>query len=191
MNDTPEFEKESKAKLQWYIENFPSPHPFFKPAMAALEKERGGRGEFATYGPTCCPHPRQQRREFKPRITGGYHRHTDRSHHPGIQRTIEANREDCRSEWALLNKPTAHVTAQTVCREVDTLRAALVLLYGKCPNTVDTRPLRDAIEKLDETRNHRFGNLIGSQTEIDHVSELMEAALRAVASMVPDAVGNP
>lgn len=39
MDNMPDFENESRVKLRWYIENFPSPHPFFKPAMAALEKK--------------------------------------------------------------------------------------------------------------------------------------------------------
>jgi len=39
MENMPDFEKESRAKLRWYIDNFPSPHPFFGPAMAALGKK--------------------------------------------------------------------------------------------------------------------------------------------------------
>jgi len=88
-------------------------------------------------------------------------------------------------EWSLLNKPGKRVAPQQICKQVDELRGGLAILYGKCPNAVDSRPLRDAIEKLEETRDHRVGNLIGSQMELDQVCGLMEAALAKVREMVP------
>jgi hypothetical protein len=48
--------------------------------------------------------------------------------------------------------------------------------------------LRDAVEKLDETKNHRLGNLIGSQAEGDKVAALMEQAISMAASMVDEEV---
>lgn len=39
MDETPDFTKKSKAELRWIIEQYPSPHRFFKPAMAALAQK--------------------------------------------------------------------------------------------------------------------------------------------------------
>ena len=190
MDDMPDFENESTVKLRWYIENFPSPHPFFKPAMAALEKKEAE--EDSRRANQSAIHIRDsnvanlnvgsQVGAIAAQTTG----HT----------TIEFN-EQLRQmvriadlEWSLLNKPGNRVAPQMLCKQVDGLRVALAILYGKCPNAVDSQPLRDAIEKLDATRNHRVGNLIGSQSEADQVSELMEAALTAVRAMIPDTVGR-
>ncbi len=188
MGDMPDFENESKEKLRWYVENFPSPHHFFKQAKTALEKKEAEEDSQRANSPAIHIHDSNVGNLNLGSQVGTIATLTPRT----TTEFTEQLRQIVRIadlEWSLPNKPTAHVTAQMVCREVDALRAALALLYGKCPNTVDSQPLRDAIEKLDETRNHRFGNLIGSQTEMDRVSELMETALRAVATMVPDAVG--
>jgi len=39
LDDMPDFANLSKIRLRWFIDNFPSPHPFFQPAMATLEKK--------------------------------------------------------------------------------------------------------------------------------------------------------
>lgn len=43
----PNFAKESKSKLHWYVENYPSPHPFFQPAMDALEQKEAEEAALA------------------------------------------------------------------------------------------------------------------------------------------------
>jgi hypothetical protein len=184
MDEMPDFENLSEVRLRWYIEQFPSPHPFFGAAMAALEvkeaeaKLRGAGtpaihiqnssvanlnlgsqvGEIAAHaiGPTAVDFNEYLRQMF--RIAD--------------------------LEWSLLNKPGKSVTPQTICKQVDELRGGLAILYGKCPSAVDSQPLRDAIEKLDETRDYRLGNLIGSQREADRVCELMEGALATVRAML-------
>jgi hypothetical protein len=190
MDDMPDFASGSKEKLRWYIENFPSPHPFFAPAMAALEEKEAEEnkhtmnqagihietsnigivnlgsqvGEIAAHaiGPTAVEFQEYLRQMF---------------------RVAEL-------EWSLLNKPGKRVTAQMVCKQVDDLRAALAMLYGKCPNGVDSQPLRDAIEKLDETKEYRLGPLIGSQQMMNKVCELMDAALAGIRAMVSEVVGG-
>jgi hypothetical protein len=89
-------------------------------------------------------------------------------------------------EWSLLNKPERRITPQMICKQVDEFRAALARLYSRCPTALDARPLRDAIEQLDATREHRLGNNIGGKPEADKVCEKMEAALAAVRAMVSD-----
>jgi hypothetical protein len=186
VGDMPDFEKESKTKLRWYIKNFPSPHPFFGPAMAALEKKEAEE-ELRRANPPAI-HIRDsnvanlnlgsQVGAIAAEATGNT-----------TAEFVEHLRQVVRIadlEWSLLNKPGKWVTAQMVCNEVDQLRAALALLYGKCPTGVDSLPLRDAVEKLDKTKDHRIGNLIGSQQEADKVCELMSSALVAVRAMVPE-----
>lgn len=187
MNVIPDFENESTIKLRWYIDNFPSPHPFFKRAMAALEKkeaeEKMQRGQ-----PTIHIQDSNVANLNLGSQIGAIAAQTSGSTTNEFNEHLRQIVRIADLEWSLLNKSGSHVTPQIICKQVDDLRAALALLYGKCPSTLGSQPLRSAIEKLDETKKHRFGNLIGSQTEGDHVCQLMEAALSIVAEMVPSAV---
>src|ERR1700751_491100 len=124
MDDMPEFEKESKTKLQWYIENFPSPHPFFKPAMAALErKEAEEENSRRTRQPAVHIHDSNVGNLNLGSQVGTIATltaHTTPEFNEQLRQIVRI----ADLEWSLLNKPTAHVTAQIVCKEVDTLRAA-------------------------------------------------------------------
>jgi hypothetical protein len=186
MDDMPDFENESKVKLHWYIANFPSPHHFFKPAMAALEKKEAEENSQRAAQPAI-------------QISGGNVANVNLGSQVG---TIAAHATSytaaefndqirqvlriAKLEWSLLEHGKT-VTDQVVCKRVDELRAALVLLYGKCPRGTNAEPLRAAIENLDRTKEHRFGNRIGSRNSVDEVCRLMEAALADVAGIAPDA----
>jgi hypothetical protein len=183
MDDVPDFEDESKVKLHWYIENVPSPHPFFKPAMAALEKKEALDSHRANHPEIHIEHSNvanvnvgSQIGKIAPRTNGN----TTAEFNEQLRQVVRI----ADLEWSLLNSPDNWVTPQMICKQVDDLRRALALLYGKCPSTIDSHPLRAAIEKLDQTRKHRMGNLIGSKTSIDAVCDLMQAALAAVDTMV-------
>jgi hypothetical protein len=192
MGDMPDFENESAVKLRWYAENFPSPHPFFRAEMAALEKKEEEENSRGAAQPAIHIHDSNvanlnvgsQVGEIAAQATG--------------RTTVEFN-EQMRQiiriadlEWSLLNEPGRRVSDQMICKQVDDLRAALALLYGKCPTGVDSKPLRESVKKLDETRNYRRGNMIGSKREADQVCGLMEAALTALGAIIPDAVeGKP
>ena len=195
--DMPEFENESRVKLRWYIENFPSPHPFFQPAMAALEKKEAeddlrSSNQSAIHihnsnvanlnlGSQVATNTAQTIGQDVDR------RLVDRRLVDRIGEFKEQLRQTVRNadlEWSLLNKPEKRIAPQMICKQVDEFRAALAQLYSRCPTTVDSQPLRTAIEKLDATRTCRLGNLIGSQREADQVCEQMEAALTAVREML-------
>lgn len=188
MIDMPDFENESAVKLRWYVENYPSPHPFFRAAMAALEKKEAEENSRRAPQPAIHIHDSNvanlnvgsQVGEIAAQATG--------------RTTVEFS-EQMRQviriaylEWSLLNEPGRRVSDQTICKQVDDLRAALALLYGKCPIGIDSQPLRESIKKLDETRNYRRGNMIGSKREADQVCGLMEAALTALGTLIPHAV---
>lgn len=87
-------------------------------------------------------------------------------------------------QWSLLDAPGATYTAQTICKQVDELAAALSRLYSECPDGIDAQPLRHAIESLHATKAHRLGNMIGSQHELDKVSKYMQAALDDIRLML-------
>jgi hypothetical protein len=196
----PNFENESRTKLRWYIENFPSPHPFFQPAMAALEKKeaeddlRSSTNQSAIHihnsnvanlnlGSQVATNTAQTIGQDVDR------RLVDRRLVDRIVEFKEQLRQTVRSadlEWSLLNKPEKRITPQMICKQVDEFRAALAKLYSRCPTALDSEPLRDAIEKLDATREHRLGNNIGGKREADQVCEKMETALTAVRAMVPN-----
>ena len=191
MDDMPDFENESKTKLRWYIENFPSPHHFFKPAMAALEKKEAEE-ESRRANPSAI-HIRDSN---VANLNVGSQVGAIAAQTKGD--TITEFNDHLRQvvrladmEWSLLNKSETPVMTQTICKQVDDLRGALAILYGKCPSSVESKPLSDAIEKLDATRNYRMGNQIGSRREADQVAALMEAALTCVRAMVSDAAGSP
>jgi hypothetical protein len=184
MEDVPDFESMSEMRRRWFVQNFSSPHHLWKGAMAALEKKEkqakhgaqrsvtiqnsnianlnlGSQvGEIAAHaiGPTAIHFHEYLRQMFRIANLG----------------------------WSLLNKPDKRVTPRAICKQVDDLRAALAILYGKCPSEIDSQPLVDAIEKLDGTRKYRVGNLIGSQAELDQVCGLMDGALAAMRSMIPE-----
>ncbi len=185
MDDMPDFESLSEVRLRWFIEQFPSPHRFFSAAMAALEKKEAEAKLQGTNQPTI-----HIQNSNVANLNLGSQVGEIAAHAIGHATTIEFNdylRQMVRVadlEWSLLNKPGKRVTAQMICKQVDDLRAGLAILYGKCPSALDSQPLRDAIEKLDETRNHRVGDLIGSPREADQVCGLMEAALASVRGMV-------
>jgi hypothetical protein len=191
MDDMPDFENESRTKLRWYIENFPSPHQFFKPAMAALERKEAEE-ESRRANPSAI-HIRDsnvanlnvgsQVGAIAAQTRGDTITEFN-DHLRQVVRVVDM-------EWSLLNRSETPVMTQTICKQVDDLRAALAILYGKCPSSVESKPLSDAIEKLDATRNYRMGNQIGSRREADQVAALMEAALTCVHAMVSDAAGSP
>jgi hypothetical protein len=87
-------------------------------------------------------------------------------------------------QWALVDKPDARVTPEMICKQVDGLRSALERLYSECPDSTNSQPMRDAIDKLHATKAHRVGNLIGSQQDLDKVFELMRYALADVRGML-------
>lgn len=187
MDDMPDFENKSKEELRWFIANFPSPHHYFKPAMAALGKRETEENSQRSAQPAI-------------QITGSNVANINLGSQVGAiaahatSYTVSEFPDQIRQvvriaklEWSLLERPGKMVSDQTVCRRVDELRAALVLLYGKCPRGIDSEPLRNAIEKLDKTRDYRLGNQIGSRQSAEEVCKLMEAALVDVEKMAPDA----
>jgi hypothetical protein len=185
MVDMPDFENESKIKLRWYIENFPSPHPFFRLAMAALEKkEAAEENRKAAARPAIHIQNSNVANLNLGSQVGEIAAHAIGPTAVGFNEYLRQMFRVADLEWSLLNKPEKRVTPQMICKQVDELRGGLAILYGKCPSGVDSQPLRDAIEKLDETKDHRVGNLIGSQSEADRVCGLMEAALASIRKMV-------
>src|SRR5579872_825297 len=161
MDEMPDFENESKEKLRWYIANFPSPHYFFKPAMAALEKKEAEETQRASQPAIQITGSNVGNLNLGSQI-GAIAAHatsyTTSEFNDQIRQVVRV----AKLEWSLLDRPGKLVSDQTVCRHVDELRAAAVLLYGKCPRGTDSEPLRKAIEKLDDTRQYRLGNQIGS-----------------------------
>lgn len=182
MDDMPDFENESKAKLRWYIDNFPSPHKFFKPAMAALEKKEAVDSSRANRPEIHIEHSNVANLNVGSQI-GEIAAQTKGNTAAEFNEQLRQVVRIADLEWSLLNSPDNWVTPQMICRQIDDLRGALALLYGKCPNAIDSQPLRTAIEMLDQTRKHRMGNLIGSKTSIDAVCDLMQTALAAVGAM--------
>ena len=186
----PDFENESRVKLRWYIESLPSPHPFVKAAMAALEKKEAEDDLRRANQSTIYIHDSNVGNlnvgtQIGPIIAQASGKDSARNSNPTTEFEQQL-RQIVRSadlEWSLLNKSGNRVTPQMICRQVDELRAALAKLYSQSPTTADSQPLRAAIEKLDATRTHRLGNLIGSQRESDQVCEQMESALTAVREM--------
>jgi hypothetical protein len=187
MDDMPDFENESKEKLRWFIANFPSPHPFFKPAMAALERKEAEESSQGTTQPTIQITGSSVANINLGSQVGAIAAHTTSYAVSEFPDQIRQVVRIAKLEWSLLDQPGKMVTVQMVCRRVDELRAGLVLLYGKCPRGIDSGPLRNAIEKLDKTRDYRLGNQIGSRQSADEVCRLMEAALADLSGMVPDA----
>jgi hypothetical protein len=186
MEDMPDFEKESREKLRWYVANFPSPHHFFGPAMAALEKKEAEEIQRASQPAIQITGSNVANINLGSQI-GAMSAHASSYTVPEFNDQIRQVVRIAKLEWSLLNRPGQGVSDQTVCKRVDELRLATVLLYGKCPRGTDSVPLRKAIEKLDDTRQHRLGNNIGSPNGATEVCRLMEAALADLAGTVPDA----
>jgi hypothetical protein len=184
MNEMPDCENESEVKLRWYIERFPSPHHFFRPAMAALEKKEKEAKLQSTSRPTIHIENSSVANLNLGSQVGEIAAHAIRHTSVDFDDYLRQMVRVADLEWSLLNKPNNMVLPQTVCKQVDDLRAGLVILYGKCPGAADGQLLRAAIEKLDETRNYRMGKQIGSQVELDQVCGLMKAALAIVNGMV-------
>jgi hypothetical protein len=184
MDDMPDFENLSEVRLRWYIEQFPSPHRFFGAAMAALEKREAEAKLQGASPPTIHIQNSSVANLNLGSQVGEIAAHAIGPTAVDFNEYLRQMFRVADLEWSLLNKPGKRVTPQMICKQVDELRGGLAILYGKCPSAVDSQPLRDAIEKLDETKDYRVGNLIGSQRDADQVCGLMEAALASVRKMV-------
>jgi hypothetical protein len=135
MTEMPDFDNESPAKLRWFIEYFPSPHPFFKPAMTALEKKEAEAAKkqagFHIHDSNIANiNLGAQVGEIAAQINGSSTLDEFHDHVRQVVRIADL-------EWSLLNKPDKRIPPHMICKQVDDLRSALALLYGKCPKGVD------------------------------------------------------